>query len=194
MVRAFTLLEITISVVVVGIISALALPSVGKAIDARQRDAIGEHAVSMVGTARDAARTQLACVTVAPIEVCNGIGLTTWTHTCPPDTTSPTLIDDNANLIPDEATFGGAPPVLIEQFTMDPAQIAAVEVLQPASNCVGTTTQASPPITCYEPTSWFQYRADGTTTKPFSVRITHVDGVKHDFVVQPGSGSLRAVD
>ena len=191
MVRAFTLLEITVSVVIVGVLSAIALPSVKAAGDARNKDAIRERAQAVIGAARDTARTHLTCVTVAPIERCDGLGLTTWEHPCPVSATNnPFIADPNGNFIPDE----GSAFRKIEQVDMDPALVASVVVMSPGPGCAGTTNQAAPPLSCYENSHWFQYRADGTTTAPFVVRIVNVDGVTHDMVVQPGSGSVRALD
>ena len=190
MVRAFTLLEITISVVVVGVVSAVAVPNVQAAIRVKRQDAIGEKAKSMVGAARDVARTELRCVTVAPIEPCNGeIGLTTWTHKCAAGG-DPSFDDQNGNLIPDDQA-DAPPPVLIEKFAMDTALVRSVEMLEPDEGCSGGGTSASPPRSCYGRTSWFQYRENGTTTKPFLLRVTAVDGTVKEFVIAPGSGSIR---
>jgi prepilin-type N-terminal cleavage/methylation domain-containing protein len=196
MVRAFSLLEVTIALVVVGIVSAMAVPALSSAVESRRQDAIDEHVTAMVGSSRDIARTHLRCVTVAPIEACNGVGLTTWEHSCPPGAglesggTNPTLVDGNGNLIPDEATGFR----LLEQFDMDPALVSEIQVLQPGPGCVGTQEQATPPTRCYESVSWFQFRSDGTAMRPFHIRILDSNGAARDFSVQPGSGSIRAVD
>ena len=195
--RGFTLLEITICVVVVGVVSAMAGPSIHGAIQAKRRTAVGEKVQTMVGAARDVARTRLDCVTVAPIEPCDGeIGVATYAHACPVGTNDPTMIDGNGNLIPDDV-IGMKPAVLIEKFVMDPALVAAVEVRKPDVGCDSPAGTASPPSSCYTGTNWFQYRADGTTTAPFQIVINGTGGAADTLArltVQPGSGSIRAAD
>ncbi len=194
--RAFTLLEITIAVVVIGVVSAAAIPSLQDALQARRRDGVGDRVQAMVSNARDVARTRLQCVTVAPIEPCDGeIGLATYSHSCPAGS-DPALVDANANLIPDAAD-GATDVELIERFVMDPETVAMVQVLQPGPSCIPVVGTAKLPKDCYEFRNWFQYRADGTTTQPFHIKVV-LDASGNipakEYVIQPGSGSVRVAD
>jgi len=186
--RAFTLLEITITASVIAVVAAVTMPIIGGAVKSKKQAAAATKTELLVNRGRDAAREQLRCVTIAghvPYHAFGSGGLGAYLHDC-----NVPAEDWNRDGIPDAAPS----VVTIDQIEVHPEVVSGFEILEPGHGCSGTP----PALSCYVGRPYenhaYRYSTSGTTDKPYRIRLNNADGTKEHFVVHPATGELRKVD
>ncbi len=177
----FTLVEVAVVAAIIGIVAAISIPVAVTAAKKHASESAPQVIASAISRGRDAARDMLRCVTV----LVRG----------PQVTGGPRVIaaylHDNASCAEDfvNANNPGANATTIAEVDVPGDVVTDLAVLRPTSGCTGLP----PPASCYETVSTgrFILRADGTTDKPYRVRLTRPGGGVESFLVFPQTGTIR---
>jgi len=182
--RGFSLIEVMVVVVIVGVLAAVAVPSVVETARRAARQELELRAEMNINSARDTARGELRCVTVATnVPGAGKLDLVGTSHPCvavPP-----------AALVPYAAGYTSGIPAAAEREVfrqpLDTGAISSFTFLQ--QTC-------APPADCPVPTTHghgnlFEYRPDGTTDAPYLFRLVHADGVVVTWDVHAATGTVR---
>lgn len=167
-------------VVIVGILAAVAVPSVVTAQALRARDEGEMKAESAINQARDTARSELRCVTVArstPPLGSTGLAIVGTSHPCPDVLYAPSY----TNGIPSNAERE------VFRIPLDAGTFSNVEILEqlcaPPADCAAAT--------CHGFGDLFEYRPDGSTDAPYILHIVHTDGSDQFWDVHATTGTVR---
>jgi len=167
-------------VVIVGILAAVAVPSVVTAQALRARQETEMRAESGLSLARDTARSELRCVTVARTTgpAPGQLAVVGTTHPCAADVL---YAPSYANGIPSNAERE------VFRIPLDPGTFSAFEIQEqlcaPPGDC--------PAVTCHGFGDLFEYRPDGSTDAPYILRVVHVDGTDEFWDVHAATGTVR---
>jgi prepilin-type N-terminal cleavage/methylation domain-containing protein len=181
LVRAFTLVEVSVVAAIVGIAAAISIPVVVSTAKKHASESAPQLVAQAISRGRDSARDMLRCVTVlvrGPL-IANG-----------PQTIA-AYLHDSPSCAPDfvNANNPGVNATTIAEVSIAADAVRSLSVLRPRSGCDGLP----PPVSCYEiePTARFILRADGTTDKPYRIRLTRPDDSTEFFLVFPQTGTIR---
>jgi hypothetical protein len=88
-----------------------------------------------------------------------------------------------------DANNPGANATTVAEVEIPGDVVTALSVLRPAAGCVGLP----PPVSCYESvaTNRFVLSTDGTTDRPYRIRLTRPGGGVELFLVFPETGTIR---
>ncbi len=161
-------------VVIVGILAAVAVPSLVTAQALRARDEGEMRAEGAINQARDTARSELRCVTVARSTPLAIVGTS---HPCPDVLYAPSY----ANGIPSNAERE------VFRIPLDAGTFSNFEILEqlcaPPADCAAAT--------CHGFGDLFEYRPDGSTDAPYVLHIVHTDGTDEFWDVHAATGTVR---
>lgn len=177
--RGFSLVEVMLVVTILGILAALAVPSMADANRRRQQQELALRLEGALNSARDVARGELRCVTAG----FNGLTFVASTHPCAPVGSAP--------LIPYAASYSAGIPDAVDrevQRIVATSDVAASLVVK-QQTCV-------PPLDC--PAAFthgfgdlFEFHPDGSIDAPAIVTLTFNDGTKVVLDVHAATGTVR---
>jgi prepilin-type N-terminal cleavage/methylation domain-containing protein len=122
--RAFSLVELAVTLAVLAVVAALALPRIGQLVLSARVAAFPDRVTSFLGQARDLARSELSCVVVQPAAAGTGCGtpdvdgmagMTVFLATC--EGVEPTPIGDQRLGFPFDSSIN----VGVKMATLPPA-------------------------------------------------------------------------
>ena len=179
--RAFTLVEVAVVAAIVGIAAAISIPVVVSTAKKHASESAPQLVAQAISRGRDSARDMLRCVTVlvrGPLVADGPQTIAAYLHD------SPSCAPDFVN-----ANNPGVNATTIAEIAVAADAVRSLTILRPTSGCVGLP----PPLSCYEiePTARFVLRADGTTDKPYRIRLTRPDDSTESFLVFPQTGTIR---
>lgn len=182
--RGFTLIEVMIVVVIVGVLAAIAVPSVVETARRAARQELELRAEISINSARDTARAELRCVTVAThVPSAGKLDLVGTSHPC--------VAVAPAALVPYAAGYTNGIPAAAEREVfrqpLDAGMVASFTFLQ--QTC-------APPADCPAPTTHghgnlIEYRPDGTTDAPYLFKLVRADGGVITWDVHAATGTVR---
>ena len=179
--RAFTLVEVAVVAAIVGIVAAISIPVAVSTAKKHAAESAPQLVAQSISRGRDAARDMLRCVTV----LVHGPRVAGGPHAIA------AYLHDNSSCAADfvDASNPGANATTVAEVEVPADVVRGLSILRPASGCSGLP----PPLSCYElePTSRFVLRADGTTDKPYRIRLTRPDNSVEAFLVFPQTGTIR---
>jgi prepilin-type N-terminal cleavage/methylation domain-containing protein len=179
--HAFTLVEVMVVVAIAGVLAALAVPSLVTANTIRKQQELEQKLEAGMNLARDAARTELRCVTVG-IKVVSAteFDLVGTAHNCtsppppPPLPHAPPYVD-GVPTGPDHEVFRtpvvGNALSIFEQTCASPANCPAVP-----SHGFGAL---------------YEFRPDGSLDHPYILELTHKDGSVRTWDIHSATGTVR---
>ena len=179
--RAFTLVEVAVVAAIVGIVAAIAIPVAVSTAKKHASESAPQLVAQAISRGRDAARDMLRCVTV----LVRGPRVAGGPHTIAAylhDTTSCAT-----NFV--DANNPGANATTVAEVDVAGDVVNSLAILRPGASCAGLPA----PVSCYEtePTARFVLRADGTTDKPYRIRLTRPDNSVESFLVFSQTGTIR---
>jgi prepilin-type N-terminal cleavage/methylation domain-containing protein len=178
---AFTLVEIAVVVAIVGVLAAISVPVTLSAARRHTIESSPQLIAQAISRGRDAARDMLRCVTV----------IASNTATAGSDQTIAAYLHDGPSCARDviDANNPGANSTTVAEVTIAGDAVRSITVLRPTASCFGLP----PPLSCYEPDPErrFVLRSDGTTDKPYRIRLERPNGAVESFLVFPQTGTVR---
>ena len=181
---AFTLIEAMVVVAIVGILAAMSVPSVIETARLRARQELQLRLEMSVNSARDTARSELRCITVATNAPSAGkLDLVGTSHPC--TAVLPAVLVPYASGYADGIPVGAEREVFRQPIDM--TTVSSLTFLQqscaPPGDC--------PVAVAHGKGNLFEYRPDGTTDFPYLFKLTHTGGVFVTWDVHAATGTVR---
>jgi len=177
--RAFTLLEIMVVVAITGVLATIAVGTIRKTAEQVALEQALTSAETSINNARDVARSELRCVTVAKApSALPAPAIVATVHPCGQVTPYAT---DYANGVP-----RGAERELF-RLQLDPAAFINFEVVEqlcvPPAEC--------PAVPCHGFGDLFEFRTDGSTDASYLLNFTKIDGSLIVWDIHAATGTVR---
>lgn len=167
-------------VAIVGVMAALAVPSLVTANTLRKQQELEQKLEASLNLARDAARTELRCVTIGKKNIGAGaFELVGTAHDCN---------SGSAVTFPHEPPYvDGVPSVVDHEVFRAAVSGNALNILE--QTCAPPSDCPSPPTHGYGPV--FEFRPDGSLLHPYVVELTHKDSSVRTWDIHSATGTVR---